>query len=65
MFISLVMILLVYLIPLLVAIGATDSDQSVWFSGYFSYAAKQIGGGWLGVWIVFAAGVSNVVRVVL
>ena len=49
-----------YLLPVMVAIGATDSDPSEWVDGYLTTAAEQIGGEWLGAWVVFAAGVSNI-----
>lgn len=41
-----------YLLPLLVATGATDSTQAEWVDG-------QIAGPWLGGWVVFSAGISN------
>lgn len=49
-----------YIFPVLVAIGATDSDPEDWVDGYLTIAAEQIGGEWLGAWVVFAAGVSNI-----
>jgi amino acid transporter len=60
MFLAVVLVFFTYMIPLLVAIGATDSYQADWVDGYLSYAARLIGGHWLGAWVVFAAGVSNV-----
>ena len=49
-----------YLVPLLIAIGATDSTQKDWVDGYLATAAIDIGGEWLGAWVVFAAGVTNI-----
>lgn len=54
-----IMCYIFYLIPLLVAIGATDSKQEDWIEGHFATVATEIGGSWLGRWIVFAAGLSN------
>lgn len=51
-----------YLLPLMVAIGATDSEPSDWVDGYLTTAAEEIGGEWLGAWLVFAAGVSNIAQ---
>ena len=51
-----------YLLPLLIAIGATDSQPSDWVDGYLTTAAEEIGGEWLGAWLVFAAGVSNIAQ---
>lgn len=49
-----------YMLPMLVAIGATDSEPEDWVDGYLTTAAEEIGGEWLGAWVVFAAGVSNI-----
>ena len=51
-----------YLLPLMIAIGATDSEPSDWVDGYLTTAAEEIGGEWLGAWLVFAAGVSNIAQ---
>jgi amino acid transporter len=60
MFWSILLVVLGYLIPLLSALGATDSLPHDWVDGYLVTAASQIGGRWLGAWVVFSAGVSNV-----
>ena len=60
MFLSVVMVALSYILPLLAAIGATDSDQADWNAGYFTTAAIDIAGPWLGAWLIFAAAVSNI-----
>ncbi len=49
-----------YIFPILVAVGATDSQPEDWVDGYLTTAAEEIGGEWLGAWVVFAAGVSNI-----
>ena len=60
MFIGLAMVVLGYLVPLLVAVGATDYSQEDWVDGFLANVAVDIGGKWLGVWTVFAAGISNI-----
>lgn len=47
-----------YLVPVLIATGASDLTQSEWTAGAFATAATQIGGKWLGNWIVVGAGLS-------
>lgn len=60
MYISLVFVFFGYLIPLAVTLGASTATQTDWEDGYFAVAASDIVGPWLGVWMVFAAGVSNI-----
>jgi amino acid transporter len=59
-FVGLVMCVFGYLIPLLVAVGATDYSQADWVDGHLGVVAMDIGGRWLGMWTIFAAGISNV-----
>mmetsp|Transcript_16450 Transcript_16450/g.20877 ORF Transcript_16450/g.20877 Transcript_16450/m.20877 type:complete len:361 (+) Transcript_16450:689-1771(+) len=59
MFYGVILVGMSYFIPLVIAIGATDSLQSDWVDGYLAVAATQIGGRWLGAWTVFASGISN------
>lgn len=47
-----------YLLPILVATGATDIEQDDWRAGAFAVAGTEIGGRWLGNWIVVSAGIS-------
>lgn len=47
-----------YLVPVLIATGASDLTQSQWTAGAFATAASEIGGRWLGNWIVVGAGTS-------
>ena len=58
-FIGLILSILFYLVPLLVVTGSTDYKQCEWVDGQLGNAAIDIGGSWLGSWIVFAAGISN------
>ncbi|KAL7532549.1 hypothetical protein ACHAXR_004697 [Thalassiosira sp. AJA248-18] len=58
-FIAVVMCVLAYILPLLVAVGATDYSQAEWVDGHLGKVAVDIGGPWLGAWIIFAAGISN------
>jgi len=57
---ALIMVTTGYLLPLLVGIGASGADWSDWDDGYFEVVGREVGGRWLGVWIVAAAGISNV-----
>ena len=47
-----------YLVPVLIATGASTLTQSEWTAGAFATAATEIGGKWLGNWIVAGAGMS-------
>lgn len=58
-FLGLVITTVGYLLPLLVATGATDSTQEEWVDGNMATVAVQIAGPWLGGWVVFSAGISN------
>ena len=60
MFLGLAMVVFGYVVPLLVAVGATDYSQADWVDGFLENVAVDIGGKWLGVWTVFAAGISNI-----
>ncbi len=56
---AVVLVTLVYLLPVGVAIGAAKNWSS-WKEGRFPQIAGQIGGGWLGTWLMLAALVSAV-----
>ena len=58
-FIGLIMTVVFYVVPLMVAVGATDYTQSEWVDGHLGAVAVDIGGPWLGAWTIFAAGISN------
>jgi len=58
-FIGLIMSVLFYIVPLMVAVGATDYAQEDWVNGHLAVVAVDIGGNWLGAWTIFAAGISN------
>lgn len=47
-----------YLVPLLVAIGATPLDQEKWVDGYFADLAALIAGDWLKIWVEIGAVLS-------
>lgn len=47
-----------YLLPILVATGATNIEQDEWNEGSLASAGTEIGGRWLGNWIVVSAGIS-------
>ncbi|KAL3816734.1 hypothetical protein ACHAXA_002220 [Cyclostephanos tholiformis] len=59
-YVGLVMCVIGYLIPMLVAVGATEYSQDDWVDGHLGVVAMDIGGRWLGMWTIFAAGISNV-----
>jgi len=48
-----------YFLPTLFALAALGNWQD-WTTGYFSEAARLIGGSWLGFWMGLAAGVTNI-----
>lgn len=60
MFLSVLFVVVGYLIPLLVSIGATESHQSQWDAGFFTQVSNEIAGPWLAGWTVLAAAVSNI-----
>ncbi|KAL3767923.1 hypothetical protein ACHAWO_001819 [Cyclotella atomus] len=47
-----------YLIPILAATGATTIAQADWKAGTFAVAATEIGGNWLGSWVVVSSAIS-------
>lgn len=55
---SLLLVSASYLLPIMIATGATDLEQDEWTNGSFATAGTMIGGEWLGNWIVVAAGIS-------
>jgi amino acid transporter len=60
MLISVSMMISCYLLPLLVAIGSTDSTPQDWVDGYLATAAGSIGGEWLEGWVVLSAAIANI-----
>ncbi len=60
MAISFFMVCSAYLVPVLIATGASNLSQSEWSAGAFATAATEIGGKWLGNWIVVGAGFALV-----
>jgi amino acid transporter len=59
MFGAVLMVVLGYLLPLMVALGTTNASQNEWVNGYMATVVTEAVGPWLGTWVVFAAGVSN------
>jgi amino acid transporter len=57
---ALVMCVVGYLLPLLVALGNTDAAPSEWVDGYMATVVTETVGPWLGQWMVFAAALSNI-----
>ncbi|GAB4813937.1 hypothetical protein N2152v2_000983 [Parachlorella kessleri] len=56
---AVVLVVLSYLIPLLVGLGVTTQTED-WKLGYFAAVGNQVGGKWLGWWVVAAAAVSQI-----
>lgn len=48
-----------YFLPAAAGLGSAGHWQN-WHTGFFSDAAKLIGGGWLGTWMTLAAMIANV-----
>jgi amino acid transporter len=59
MFGGVLLVMVSYLLPLLVALGTTTATQSDWVDGYMATVVSDTVGPWLGAWVVFAAGISN------
>lgn len=47
-----------YIVPVMIATGAANIDQDNWRAGAFAIAGTEIGGRWLGNWIVVSSAVS-------
>jgi amino acid transporter len=60
MFLSVIFVVFSYLLPLLAALGATDTKQEDWDAGFFTTVAIAIGGSWLGAYTVLASAISNI-----
>ena len=58
MMMSVVLVVLSYLLPLLVALGVSDTPQESWKAGHLTVVAFEVGGGWLASWTVIGAAVS-------
>ena len=59
MILSVIMVATSYLLPLLVALGASDSPQEDWKAGQLTVVAGEVVGPWLAAWTVLAAAASN------
>lgn len=60
MFLSVIFVVISYILPLSIALGAIDSTQDQWNAGFLVTAASKIGGNWLGAWTLFASAISNI-----
>lgn len=54
---SIVIVSSTLLIPILVITGATNIQQDEWSAGTLATAGNEIGGRWLGNWIVCSSGI--------
>ena len=57
MVITVLLVTAIYLLPVAVGVGV-DANLTEWKEGYFPKIAAQIGGSWLGVWLMLAGLVS-------
>lgn len=48
------------LLPVMVGLGASERPYTEWTDGYFTALAVEIGGPWLGIWMMMAATVCNI-----
>ena len=60
MFLSVIFVVSSYILPLLVALGVSDTPQESWEAGHLTVVAGEIGGPWLAGWLIFASAVSNI-----
>ena len=60
MFLSVIFVVFSYLLPLLAALGAVDTQQDDWDAGFFTTVAIAMGGAWLGAYTVLASAISNI-----
>jgi len=47
-------------LPVLIGLGASSKPYTEWTDGYFTALAVEIGGPWLGIWMMAAATVCNI-----
>jgi len=59
MFGAVVMVMAGYLLPLLVALGASTASQDQWVDGFMATVVSDTVGHWLGAWVVFGVCISN------
>ena len=46
--------------PILIGTGASSSSSNEWTDGYFIHLGMEIGGPWLGIWLIIASGLTNI-----
>lgn len=56
---AVILVIAFYLFPTLAALGVMTDIQD-WGLGYYGVVAQQVGGQWLAIWVVIAAGASQV-----
>ncbi|OIW12740.1 hypothetical protein TanjilG_24673 [Lupinus angustifolius] len=59
LFYAVMLVVFGYFFPLLIGTGAIPTNPKLWYDGYFSEIAKQIGGVWLRFWVQTASALSN------
>jgi amino acid transporter len=60
MFLSVAFVMASYILPLLVAVGVSDTQREDWKAGHLTVVAGEIAGPWLASLIMLAAAVSNI-----
>ena len=55
---SVLLVTLLYVLPILIATGATSMEQADWIDGSMALVGTDIGGRWLGNWITLASGIA-------
>ncbi|KAJ9529358.1 hypothetical protein QJQ45_013786 [Haematococcus lacustris] len=62
MLLAVLLVVVMYLVPALTALGVAEPGASGddWGLGYYAKVAKDLGGSWLAVWVLFAAAFSQV-----
>jgi len=60
MFIALLIVFTANFVPLLIGIGVSTASYVDWTDGYFVSLAEQIGGPWLGAFMLLGSAVTNI-----
>jgi amino acid transporter len=60
LFLAFAFVTLSAFLPVLVGLGASSKPYTEWTDGYFTALAVEIGGPWLGIWMLAAATVCNI-----
>jgi len=59
MLMAVFLVVLGYMLPLLVALGAAETSPEDWVDGFMATVVSRVVHPWLGAWVVLAAGVAN------